>query len=94
MEFVALFYTALILAAGLIIGMVISSNGNMSGKRDSTDNPDGTVSGLKLYTDHATGVQYLGASEGLTPRLDIFGDLYSDAKVHEIRVLDIEEIDE
>ena len=37
---------------------------------DDTDNPNGTRSGMKLYTDYGTGVQYLSVGDGqLIPRL-------------------------
>jgi hypothetical protein len=37
---------------------------------DDTDPPDGR-SGMKLYTDHKTGCQYLSAPlSSITPRLD------------------------
>lgn len=36
---------------------------------DDTDQADGTRSGLHLYTDAATGCQYLGTAQGgITPR--------------------------
>jgi len=38
--------------------------------RDTTDDPKGARSGLRLYTDHHTGIQYVGTEGGgLTPRL-------------------------
>lgn len=40
--------------------------------RDSTDGPE-RRSGMALYTDAGTGCQYVGASGGLTPRLDFEG---------------------
>lgn len=47
-------------------------------KRDSTDNPVGSRSGMSLYTDNATGVQYLGGMFGpTTPRLKADGSLYT-----------------
>jgi hypothetical protein len=36
---------------------------------DTTD-PEGGRSGMRLYTDTATGCQYLGTWGGLTPRMD------------------------
>ncbi|EBW6359727.1 hypothetical protein DPU24_02520 [Salmonella enterica subsp. enterica serovar Oranienburg] len=39
--------------------------------RDDTDGK--ARSGLNLYTDHATGCQYLGNGSGLTPRMDAQG---------------------
>ncbi|EGT7582913.1 hypothetical protein JE599_002244 [Salmonella enterica] len=39
--------------------------------RDDTDGE--ARSGLELYTDHATGCQYLGNGSGLTPRMDALG---------------------
>jgi hypothetical protein len=44
--------------------------------RDDTDQPGwfGSVSGMALYTDHKTGLQYLGNPlGGITPRLDAEG---------------------
>lgn len=41
-------------------------------KTDTTDAP-GSRSGLRLYTDHMTGCEYLGTRNGLTPRLDNTG---------------------
>ena len=39
-------------------------------KRDDTDSPD-KRSGMRLYTDHKTGLQYLGGMfGGITPRLN------------------------
>lgn len=55
-----------------ILGIVvlIIYLGNLPTKRDSTDAP-GERSGLTLYRDAATGVQYVGTvSGGLTPRVD------------------------
>lgn len=44
--------------------------------KDDTDSPTGR-SGLFLYTDNATGVQYVGdLFGGLTPRLDASGKPY------------------
>lgn len=40
--------------------------------RDDTDGPE-RRSGMSLYTDAGTGCQYVGASGGLTPRLDAEG---------------------
>jgi len=37
--------------------------------RDSTD-PVGGVSGMSIFVDHKTGLQYLGRYGGLTPRLN------------------------
>lgn len=37
---------------------------------DSTDRSWFRRSGMRLYTDQATGIQYLGAGGALTPRLD------------------------
>jgi hypothetical protein len=41
--------------------------------KDDTDPPSGR-SGMRLYTDHKTGLQYLGnPMGGITPRLDATG---------------------
>ena len=47
-------------------------------EKDSTDGPK-RRSGLRLYTDHATGVQYVkgGIFGGITPRIDQSGKLES-----------------
>ena len=44
-------------------------------KRDVTDTPDGSRSGMILRTDHGTGCQYLQSPLGftITPRLDATG---------------------
>jgi len=45
-------------------------------RKDDTDSSWGKPSGLKLYTDHGTGVQYLRSKGGgLTPRLDAEGNI-------------------
>lgn len=46
--------------------------------RDDTDGPDG-ISHMMLFTDHATGVQYLASNPfgGLTPRLNADGTLHT-----------------
>lgn len=61
-----------------IVLIVILANAYNRGawQRDSTDPPaPGKRSGLILYTDHATGVQYLkgGIFGGLSPRLNTDG---------------------
>lgn len=57
-----LYWSILIIAAINIMFGVLSS-------RDDTDAP-GERSGLRPYTDHGTGCQYLATSDGaLTPRL-------------------------
>lgn len=46
--------------------------------KDDTDPIDKGRSGLTLYTDHGTGVQYLSdGNGGLTPRLAADGSLVS-----------------
>lgn len=64
-------------AIGVLVGgcalLCVVHSGRMG--RDDTDPPDG-VSGLVIYTDFATGVQYVGgALGGLTPRLDARGQV-------------------
>lgn len=46
---------------------------------DSTDKSRWIRSGLGVYTDHATGVQYIkaGTFGGTTPRLNADGTLYN-----------------
>ena len=56
-------------AAGLVflVSMAVSS---MLTPRDATDAPTGARSGVKLITDHGTGIQYLVTAQGgITPRL-------------------------
>jgi hypothetical protein len=44
-------------------------------RKNETDPPDGR-SGLSLFTDHRTGIQYVGArGYGLVPRLGPNGDI-------------------
>lgn len=59
----------------LVICLVLLSGG---WKRDSTDDPDGGRSGMRVYTDHATGVQYIGGMFGpVTPRLKADGSMFT-----------------
>ena len=68
--------TAALLALALAI-IVIGSLAEFTpfGRDDSDPTKGwGARSGLKIYTDHRTGCQYLStASGGLTPRLDKHG---------------------
>lgn len=58
--------------ASLVIWALFGLSGSVRG-RDDTDPPGGR-SGLALYTDYGTGVQYVGSPRGgLTPRLDADG---------------------
>lgn len=64
--------------AGAILGLLIAHLWGQP-KWDSTDDRANKVhSGLTVYTDHATGVQYLSNTWGitLTPRLDKDGKTY------------------
>jgi hypothetical protein len=45
---------------------------NYFSAKDSTDSPT-RRSGLRLYTDHLTGVQYIGNKYGLTIRINKHG---------------------
>lgn len=66
--------TASIVIAYLIIIWINSPYGFFRAfSRDDTDSED-EKSGLAIYTDHATGVQYVGtALGGLTVRVDADG---------------------
>ncbi len=52
---------------GLIIGVIL--NHLRLGFDDSDDKENAKRSKLTIYTDYKTGVQYVGTSIGLTPRL-------------------------
>ncbi len=56
------------LAFAALVAWALSS----ANPRDDTDT-DVLRSGMRLYTDHGTGCQYLRAGDGLTPRLDSAG---------------------
>jgi hypothetical protein len=56
----------LLAAAGLTVGLAAVSNALLP--YDSTDPPGGR-SGMTIYTDQATGCEYL-SNRGLTPRVD------------------------
>lgn len=67
---------------GIITGVTISimfavymiAGINTGLKRDTTDDPTGQRSGLTVYTDHETKLQYLSTvMGGLTPRIDKHG---------------------
>lgn len=63
------FFVGLFVGAVVVLLMLSGSGSN----RDSTDSPD-KRSGMRLHTDHLTGLQYLSApGGGLTPRLDANG---------------------
>jgi hypothetical protein len=48
------------------------------GRMDSTDKDYWSRSGMRLHTDHKTGVQYVsGPRGGLTPRLKADGTLHT-----------------
>lgn len=62
--------------AAVILAQVIFAYATIGfkGGKDSTDAVTGMSSGLTIYVDHKTGIQYLGTMlGGLTPRLDIDG---------------------
>lgn len=45
---------------------------------DATDSNGGSRSGMRLFTDYETGVQYVGGPwGGITPRLRADGTLYT-----------------
>jgi len=41
--------------------------------RDDCDAADGTLCGMRVYTDARTNLQYLGNTSGITPRLGADG---------------------
>ncbi|HEV7285227.1 MAG TPA: hypothetical protein VGN75_10245 [Kaistia sp.] len=58
---------------GLVVSFALTIFVGVFSARDDTDGP-GKRSGLRPYTDHATGCQYLATSNGaLTPRLSADG---------------------
>lgn len=65
---------------GIIIALILLSYVFGAFGRDTTDGPKGR-SGMMLFTDHATGVQYVGnLFMGFTVRVGRDGKPYSDAK--------------
>lgn len=51
---------------------------------DATDAKDGKRSGLVIFTDHGTGLQYVSSERGgLTPRLDDEGEQMIDLSQRE-----------
>lgn len=60
---------------GIVLGFILCMllTAAMRNDRDSTDSPGGR-SGMRLHTDHATGLQYLSVpGGGITPRLGVDG---------------------
>ncbi|WP_336187191.1 hypothetical protein [Pseudomonas aeruginosa] len=60
---------------GICLGFFLCMflNAAVRNERDSTDAPGGR-SGMRLHTDHATGLQYLSVpGGGITPRLGLDG---------------------
>jgi hypothetical protein len=64
------------LAVLLILRWVIYITAPVSNIHDDTD-PENAYSGLNLYTDNLTGVQYLSVGNGLTPRLNADGSIHN-----------------
>lgn len=66
----------LLIMLGMAVGNAITGCGprqrpEAEVPRDSTDAPTGPRSGLQVFTDHATGCQYLRVnSTAITPRLN------------------------
>jgi hypothetical protein len=57
-----------ILVIAILAGFIIE--GWRAGFTDDSDSPTGEKSGLRVRTDHKTGVQYLETEDGgITPRL-------------------------
>lgn len=50
--------------------------------QDSTDKNSWNRSGMRVYTDNATGVQYLSTGQGLTPRLNADGTFRKEQDDH------------
>jgi hypothetical protein len=75
------FVHVLIIAAALFCAWTIVRNSFGIGL-DDTDKDGWNRSNLRIYTDHKTGLQYLGTSGGgLTPRLDAEGKQMSDGRI-------------
>lgn len=64
---------AYILLCGLLVVILLNICGCI--KTDDSDIDKWNRSGLRIYTDNKTGVQYLRAGNALTPRLDADGKL-------------------
>lgn len=72
-------------ALGIVIGVSLLWLLHFGFKTDSTDNSRWNRSGLAIYTDAKTGLQYLSSSPfgGLTPRLDVHGVHMTEEDDHE-----------
>ena len=60
---------AIVIGALIIMALVVSKNTLGIGIDDS-DNGSWRRSGMTVYTDHKTGVQYIGTTNGLCVRVD------------------------
>lgn len=61
-----------------ILAVLIMMHWASAPNHDTTDAPD-IHSGLRVYTDHATGVQYVSTMlGGVTPRIDRNGKPFMD----------------
>jgi len=66
-----------ILALGIIALVVFNvARWQFEWGKDDTDPEGKGRSGLRLYIDHGTGVQYVSDGNSLTPRLTATGELF------------------
>lgn len=67
---------AYIIAILIVLGACVWFRNKFDVGTDDSDKNGSERSGLRVYTDHATGVQYLGTVDGaLTPRLNRDGTI-------------------
>jgi len=72
LSYIATFFIGVIIIIGLFILIGNFFNVNV----DDSDFSSWNRSGLKIYTDYKTGVQYLGTKSGhLTPRITRDGEI-------------------
>jgi hypothetical protein len=65
-----------LLAIGIIAVVIFNAaRWGLEWGKDDTDPEGKGRSGLTIYTDHGTGVEYLSDGNGLTPRLTESGEI-------------------
>lgn len=59
----------IMMLTGILLSLVVYFSNSKNKGLDDSDQDGWHRSGLIVYTDHLTGVQYIGNGEGITPRL-------------------------